>query len=120
MSRRTTPQPGARTPEELETLLEDAFVVRDREALAGLFEDDAVLAAALGEARGADQIGRLAAATWERGLRYLAEPHRVVQARDTALVVARQGISVVRRGPERGWRYAIALLDTDPTRGGTR
>ena len=34
---------GARTPEELETLLEDAFVVRDGEALIELFEDGAVL-----------------------------------------------------------------------------
>ena len=36
---------GARTPEELETLFEDAFVIRDRTALAGLFEDGAVLSA---------------------------------------------------------------------------
>ena len=36
-------RPGARTPEELETLFEDAFVVRDRDALAQLFEDGAVL-----------------------------------------------------------------------------
>ena len=28
---------GARTPEEIETLFEDAFVTRDREALAQLF-----------------------------------------------------------------------------------
>ena len=36
---------GAQTPEELETLLEDTFVVRDRQALAALFEDGAVLGA---------------------------------------------------------------------------
>ena len=38
--------PGALTPEELETLLEDAFVVRDRAALARLFEPDGLVAAA--------------------------------------------------------------------------
>ena len=34
---------GARTPEDLETLLEDAFVLRSGEAMAELFEDGAVL-----------------------------------------------------------------------------
>jgi hypothetical protein len=32
---------AARTPEELETLSEDALVVRDPAAVAGLFEDEA-------------------------------------------------------------------------------
>ena len=36
---------GARTPEDLETLLEDTFVLRDGEAIAELFEDGAVLVA---------------------------------------------------------------------------
>ena len=35
---------GARTPEELETLLEDALLLRDGPALAELFESGAVLA----------------------------------------------------------------------------
>ena len=30
---------GARTPEELETLLEDAFLLHDRRALAQLFQE---------------------------------------------------------------------------------
>jgi mannose-6-phosphate isomerase-like protein (cupin superfamily) len=34
-------RPGARAHEELETLFEDAFVIRDRDALAELFEDGA-------------------------------------------------------------------------------
>ena len=109
--------PGARSPEELETLFEDAFVVRDSEALAGLFEDGAVLGAAPGEARGGDQIGRLAAAMWERDFSYLAEPQRVVQARDTALVVAQHGLNVVHRGADGRWLYAIALLQTNPIEG---
>ena len=36
---------GARTPEELETLLEDAFVLHDPQALAELFQPGALLAA---------------------------------------------------------------------------
>ncbi len=105
-------QPGARTPEELETLLEDAFVVRDRGAIAALFEDGAVLVTGTtaGAARGGEAIARAAAALWREDITYLAEPQRVLQARDTALVVARHAISVVRRGEDRTWRYAISLL----------
>jgi hypothetical protein len=108
-------RPGARTPEELETLLEDAFVVRDREELAQLFEDGAVLVAGAGskEARGGEAIVRFATAMWERDRTYLADPQRVVQARDTALVVAERGINVLRRGSDGTWRYAISLLGTD-------
>jgi Domain of unknown function (DUF4440) len=103
---------GARTPEELETLLEDAFVTRDREAVAELFEDGAVLAAddRDREARGGDEIVRLTREMWGHDRTYLAEPRRVLQARNTALVLTRHGINVVRRGSDGAWRYAIALL----------
>ena len=108
---------GAHTPEELETLLEDAFVIRDRDALAELFEDGAVLLGGDGprEARGAQEIGRFATAMWECERTYLADPRRVLQARDTALVVGAQGINVARRGRDGAWRYAISLLAPDHT-----
>lgn len=107
--------PGARTPEELEALLEDAFVVRDRRAVAELFEQQAVLVTgdATPAARGSGEIARLVADLWARDLTYLAAPWQVLQARDTALVVARHGINVARRGEDRAWRYAIALLATE-------
>jgi hypothetical protein len=57
---------------------------------------------------------RLATAIWEGGQTYVAEPRRVVQARDTALVLADGAINVVRRGSDGAWRYAIALLSLDP------
>lgn len=101
---------GAQTPEELETLLEDAFVVRDRWALAALFEDGAVLGAAGREARGGEEIVGLAGQMWERELTYLADPRHVVQARDNALVVAAGGTNVLRRGGDGAWRYSISLL----------
>jgi hypothetical protein len=103
-------RPGARTPEELETLLEDAFVIRDREALGQLFEDGAVLVADDGgwEARGGDEIA--AREMWAHDRTYLADPRRVLQARTTGLVLTRRGINVVRRGSDGAWRYAIALL----------
>jgi hypothetical protein len=107
--------PGAQTPEELETLFEDAFVIRDRAALAELFEDGAVLVDGPREARGGDQIARLAGDMWESDRTYLAEPGRVLQARDTGLIVAERGINVVRRGTDRAWRYSIALLSRDGT-----
>lgn len=112
-------KPGARTPEELETLLEDAFVVRDRGALAGLYEDGAVLGATGGraEARGVNQIARFAAALWDRDLTYLADPRRVVQARNTALVLACRGVHVAHRSPAGRWRYAISLLKIHDPKG---
>ena len=105
---------GARTPEELETLLEDAFVIRDGEALIELFENGAVLVSSdVQEARGEEEIARLAAALWDRDHTYVADLHRILQARDTALVVADGGINVARRGRDGVWRYAIALLSLE-------
>ncbi len=110
-------RPGARTPEELESLLEDAFVARDADALCEMFEEGAVLVAGARprEARGEEAIGRLARTLLEEDRTYLAEPRRVVQARDTALVFGSGGLNVVRRGGDGGWRYAIALLSLDQT-----
>jgi hypothetical protein len=106
---------AARTPEELEALFEDAFVLRDPGALAPLFEPRALLDASgvTGEVRGSDQIARLASSLWSRDLTYVADPRRVVQAHDIALILATQGTSVVRRGADGAWRYAISLLAID-------
>ena len=77
---------GARTPEELETLLEDAFVLHDPQALAELFQPGAMLVVSGGlpEARGRRQIARVAAQLWDAERSYLADPRRILQARDTA------------------------------------
>jgi hypothetical protein len=106
---------GARTPEELETLLEDAFVLHDPQALAQLFQPGAtlVVSGGLPEARGRRQIARIAAQLWDSERLYLAEPRRVLQACDTALVVSGRAINVVRRTNDGSWRYAISLLDLD-------
>jgi len=103
---------GARTPEELETLLEDAFITRDRTALRALFDEGAVLAPAdAPEARGGAAIARAGAALWAGGRTYVGGRARVLQARATALVVAPAGIHVARRAGDGTWRVAIALLD---------
>jgi hypothetical protein len=104
---------GARTPEELETLFEDAFVIRDREALIELFESGSVLVGGdVQEARGEEEIARFASDLWERDQTYVAEFHRILQARDTALVLAEGGTNVARRGSDGVWRYAIVSLSS--------
>jgi hypothetical protein len=108
---------GARTPEELETLLEDAFLLHDQQALAKLFHPGALLVVGGGlpGARGRRQIARVATRLWESDRGYLADPRRILQVRDTALVVAGGAINVVRRGDDGSWRYAISLLDLEGT-----
>ena len=106
---------GARTPEELETLLEDAFVLQDLQALAQLFQPGAMLmvGGGLPEARGHQQITRVATRLWDLGRSYLAEPRQILQVRDTALVLASHAINVVHRGEDGLWRYAVLLLDVE-------
>jgi hypothetical protein len=107
---------GARTPEELETLLEDAFVLRDRLALMQLFEPAAVLAAGgRDDVRGHREIARVAAELWDAKRTYLADPRRVLQVGDTALVLGGRAINVVRRGGDGSWRYAISMLQLEET-----
>lgn len=107
---------GARTPEELETLLEDALLMRDDATVAALFEAGAVLVADDGPPiRGDAAIASLALALWEGDRAYVADPRRVVQARDLALIVAERAISVVRRDRDGTWRYVIAAVSLDDT-----
>jgi hypothetical protein len=104
--------PGASTPEELETLLEDAFVVRDREALAGLFEPTAVVAHHGRCAREAD-LAPFLAYLWRAGVTYVARPPVVIQARDTALILAGRTVSVAHRDTSACWRFAIKAIDME-------
>jgi hypothetical protein len=105
---------GARTPDDLETLLEDAFVLRNGKAIAELLEDGAVFVAdGTREARGGPEIEHLVTEMWRRNRTYLAEPRRIVQAGNTALIMTERGANVVRRGTDGAWRYAIALLSQD-------
>jgi hypothetical protein len=105
---------GARTPEELETLLEDAFVLHDQRALPQLFQPAALLVAGGGlpAARGHQQITQLATRLWNLDRSYLANPRRVHQTRHTALVLG-HAINVAHRGDDGFWRYTISLLDPD-------
>jgi hypothetical protein len=105
---------GARTPEELETLFEDATVIHDHDALFELFEADALLASGAACARG-ESIGPFMEGLWARNFTYVAQPRRVLQARGTALVIAQRAISVARRCADTRWRYTITDIDTRGT-----
>jgi len=70
----------------------------------------------LPEARGHQQIARVAAQLWDAERLYLADPRRILQVGDTALVVAGHAINVARRTDDGSWRYAISLLDLEETK----
>lgn len=105
---------AARTPEELDELLEDAFVLRDSAAFEALFAAGAVLAHRNGpEAHGRAAISSGLVALWERDWTYVARTRRVLQTGRTALVVADAGIHVLHRDPDGAWRAAISLLELE-------
>jgi hypothetical protein len=107
---------GAQTPEELETLLEDALVIGNAAALAALFEEGAALGTPHAPpARGSESIVRLALVTWGGAHPYVAHPRHVIQTRDVALVVGEPGINVARRGVAGIWRYAIVFQTAGDT-----
>src|SRR5829696_2967538 len=101
---------GARTPEELERLFEDALLVRDHKVLTALFESGATLVMSSDEpVRGGEAIARAALASRNGIGAYVADPRRVLLARNCALVVTDQGVNVMHRGDDGAWRYAIVL-----------
>lgn len=109
----------ARTPEDLDTLFEDASVLGDATLLRQLFCDHAVMAATGGgpDTVGIDSIASLVVARWRSGQTYFAGGSRVLQWRDTALAVG-HGINVSHRSADGVWRYAISLPEFDAPQGG--
>ena len=106
---------GARTPEDLETLLEDALVLENRDDIEQLLEEGALMAVGAGrrEIRGPKEISRLAGGIWNRQNTYLADRGRVVQARDLGLIVTPRGVNVVRRDRDGSWRYVILVVEKE-------
>ncbi|WP_439658439.1 hypothetical protein ACSHWB_39580 [Lentzea sp. HUAS TT2] len=98
------PPQGAHTPEELDYLLEDAALLRDRAALSLLFERDALCVLDGHQVRGNQFI---TTSLLENG--YVAAPRHVLQRGGTALVVGASAVHVAHRG-EKGWRFTISLL----------
>ena len=48
---------------------------------------------------------------------YVADPRRVLLARNGALVVTDQGVNVMHRGDDGAWRYAIVLQAVEESNG---
>lgn len=100
----------AHTPEDLEALLEDTLLMGDHDCLTALFDLGALLVTADSIAvRGSETIACHAAAFWKGDHAYVADPLRICQARDLALIVTERSINVVRRGADGAWRYAIIV-----------
>src|SRR5829696_8623873 len=109
---------GARTPEELETLFEDALLVRDHQVLTALFESGATLVMSSDEpVRGGEAIARAALVSRNGIGAYVADPRRVLLARNSALVVTDRGVNVMHRGDDGAWRYAIVLHAVEQSNG---
>jgi quercetin dioxygenase-like cupin family protein len=109
---------GARTPEELETLFEDALLVRDHKVLTALFESGATLVMSSDEpVRGGEAIARAALASRNGIGAYVADPRGVLLARNSALVVTDRGVNVMHRGDDGAWRYAIVLHAVEASNG---
>lgn len=105
--------PLATTPEELEAMLEDAFIIKDAVAAAELFEEAALLVdgCASTEVRGRPGIARAIASMWDEWT-YVADSKRVLQAGDLAVGLG-SSVTVPRRRPDGVWRLAIAVLRTN-------
>lgn len=105
--------PVATTPEELEAMLEDAFILKDAAAAADLFEVDALLSYGCAplEARGRPAIERMIASVLDDWT-FVAGSDRVLQAGDLAIGVGRN-VTVLRRRPDGAWEFAIALLSSE-------
>lgn len=88
-------------------MLEDALVLGDGRAAAQLFDDGGVLVLDAVVHQGPNHGDVLAAVN--RG--YLAEPRRVIQTHDTALLLGNGVINVARRGGDGTWRYRIAVIE---------
>jgi hypothetical protein len=105
---------GGQTPEELETLLEDAVLLGDPDAIAGLFQPGGMLVmGGAPQLRGRGQIREAAATLCLHRPGYLAGPRRVLQVRDVALLIGRDVVNLARRSDDGTWRYDICVLLPD-------
>jgi hypothetical protein len=92
------------SPEELETLLEDALLLHDGAAVAALFSSGVVIASPDGLHEGVRARDVLS----ERGYVASARPPRLVGG--VALGAGRDAVTVSCRGPDRGWQLLAVVL----------
>jgi hypothetical protein len=92
------------SPEELETLLEDALLLHDDAAVAALFTCGVLVASSDGVQDGERASDVLA----ERGYVASARPARVVGG--VAFGAGTHAVTVSCRGPDRGWQLLAVVL----------
>jgi hypothetical protein len=94
----------ASSPEELETLLEDAVLLGDEAAVAALFDAGAVLVTGpriTGPKQALAELARLG---------YVATTRTVTVRRDIAVVVGDHAVNVSFRAPDGAWRLVAAIV----------
>lgn len=99
---------SASSPKELETLLEDAVLLRDEAAVAALFEPDAVLITGPGITGPEQALAELAK------LGYVAATRTVTLRPCLAVVVGDHAVNVSVRDPDGAWRLVATI--TRPSR----
>jgi hypothetical protein len=103
----------ASSPEELETLLEDAVLLGDEVAVAALFDEGAVLVTGpriTGPTQALAELARLG---------YVATTRTVTVRRDLAIVIGDHTVNISIRAPDGAWRLAAAIVRQGTTHDGT-
>lgn len=95
---------SASSPEELETLLEDAVLLGDETAVLSLFEAGAVLITGSGVTGPEQALAELAS------LGYVAAIRTVTGRREVAVIVGDHAVNVSCRGPDGSWRLVAAIM----------
>ncbi len=95
---------SALSPEELETLLEDAVLLGDEAAVAALFDEGAVLIT------GPRITGPEQALAVLAKLGYAASTRTVTVRRDIAVVVGDHAVNVSFRARDGAWRLVAAIV----------
>ncbi len=95
---------AASSPEELETLLEDAVLLGDEAAVAALFEPRAVLITGPTITGPEHALGELAK------LGYVASTRTVSVRHEAAVVVGDHAVNVSCRAPDGSWRLVATIV----------
>jgi hypothetical protein len=101
---------AAASPEELETLLEDALLLYDVAAVQALFESGLVRVACVSGSLEGSDAGELLA---ERG--FIASGVAMRVCPDVA-VGAGSAVTVAHRGADRRWRLLVVVVHADVSR----
>ena len=98
---------AAASPEELETLLEDAVLLHDDGRCRGPLRGPRMLVT-----EGRCLHGHTSAAQVLAQRDYVAAVRSVAVVGDLAVVVGEQAVNVSRRGPDRRWRLAVVVVQS--------